>query len=132
MADYDINEETVLHLVLKLRGPGGTLNKVVEISEEGRPVVKDKSKNSREWRSLTQPGLCIEGRCKNKECTAYRKSVVISKGFGTYDVFFDSYKNYCPMCFEPITPENYAFYDCTFKYIATKIVKGWPKKKTIS
>jgi len=129
LADYALSDACVVHLVLKLRGHGGNLNKCIDVTDEGRPIVRSRNSKTPEWRVINTGGLCIEGKCKNQDCVAYKKTVVICKGYGIYDVVFDGQDNQCPMCYEKVKPRNYGFYDCNFRFIGTKSSGGWPKEK---
>jgi len=58
---------------LKLRGGGCFAN----LSQE--PKIFEWSKNAPDWR-IAKMGLCLEGKCTNKQCKAYNSTVIINMG----------------------------------------------------
>ena len=70
--DYNIQKESTLQLILRLRGGGIALN-FVNV-EKG--VVQNLSFSSEapEWRSV-EKGLNLFGNCQNKECEAFDEEV---------------------------------------------------------
>ena len=96
LASRLILKESTLHLVLRLRG-GGTGFEFADITETSRARNLSWSRSGPEWRTVRKHGLCLEGKCMNSHCVAYTKSVIISKGIGTYDVVLDQHENRCPI-----------------------------------
>lgn len=71
------------------------------------------------WR-IIRPGLCIEGKCSNKQCEAYGQYVVINVGFGIVDVAIDREKNTCPSCQEIVAFDTCGFNNCIYEFIGLK------------
>mmetsp|Transcript_21958 Transcript_21958/g.21657 ORF Transcript_21958/g.21657 Transcript_21958/m.21657 type:complete len:88 (+) Transcript_21958:475-738(+) len=67
------------------------------------------SKTAPPWR-IVSPGISFIGRCKNRNCAAYRKKVISCLGKGVFSM--SSVIAYCPMkdCKMNIDPENCGFY----------------------
>merc|ERR1712000_102782 len=82
LSNYNIQKETTLHLVLRLRGAGFNFNELKSME------VKKWSNNAPNYR-IAKQGLCYEGNCNTEYCDAYKKQCVIPKGFGCFDVVKD-------------------------------------------
>jgi len=128
LADYFIFRECTLHLVLRLRGGGGS--EFADITQQSKAQTYEWSTDGPEWRTVRKSGLCIEGKCKNISCEAYGHWVIISKGIGTYDLIFDEHTNKCPMCDTYVKGEKCAFNNCQYAYTGIMLQdNGKPPKK---
>lgn len=62
-----IQKESTLHLVLRLRGGGFPTIKFNSMNE---PVIVKFGTDAPKWRMIAR-GFNLEGVCKNKDCEAY-------------------------------------------------------------
>ena len=128
VADYNVQKNSTLHLVLRLRGGGG-----------GPPEFKfsDMSKLTDGEFATSAPsymvlhsGMSILSKCTTAGCEACGKHVMCGLGFKEFDVgmdFADDVK--CPMCKKVPSKDDTTVYfsSCKFSWV------GWPKdgpKKT--
>jgi len=134
LAAYNIQKESTLHLVLRLRGGGGDPGmEFADITQESKAKYYEWSTGyAPAWRRAGE-GLCLEGKCQNELCQAYKRFVIMNKGFGTYDVIYDQHKNKCPMCLKYVKAEKVAFNNCTYGYTGIKLQEGGlpPQKVTL-
>ena len=123
LADYKIQKESTLHLVLRLRGGGGIPMNFVNVD---KGVIKNLhfSDSSHEWRMVTE-GLNLFGICKNKDCRAFDKEVVHIVGI---DRKFNLQNNVlnitCPICKGIIIPKTCGFWKCEYQFVGDKIEEG--------
>ena len=76
LADYNVQNESTMHLVLRLRGSGIPIN---FIDVENSKVQKlNFSKSAPEWRYVKK-GLNLFGICQNKSCKAFKKEVIFNR-----------------------------------------------------
>ena len=132
LSDYNIQEQSTLHLVLRLRG-GGSGAQFVDVTNEGGLRQQAWGTSAPEWRKVGQ-GLVIEGWCKNRDCCAYNEFVCCSLGFTTFDLITDTDKVLCPMCSTKFTPTRPGFNNCFWRIEAvkastpnSKFTKAWAK-----
>ena len=127
---YNIQKESTLHLVLRLRGGGNPIGmKFVDITQTSKATVHQWSTSAPDWR-IVSPGLCLEGKCTNKDCKAYGKWVIVNKRLGTYDIARDQHTNKCPMCEKYVKTEKCAFNNCCYAYTGIMLQEnGEPPKK---
>lgn len=116
LADYGIANETTLHLVLRLRG--GSLVYIIftDLEKSGQRISG--SIQGPEWRQV-RPGLCLEGKCQNENCEAFKCLVIINMGLPIcfrVDKPGECSTN-CPMCKEHVDPVTCGFHDCSFRYV---------------
>jgi hypothetical protein len=115
--NFNIRNESTLHLVLRLRGGGGTFVNVNQQLHEG------------EWTSggpkwcTCRKGLNLEGKCENARCEAYNKNVISKRGHDSFDIIKDNDVK-CPMCMSTITPKSFVVTDCNLKIIGKEIGAG--------
>lgn len=64
LAEYNIQKESVVHLILNLRGGGTDTLRFNNLSEQKNVGY---SENGHKWR-VAYPGLNLIGYCQNKEC----------------------------------------------------------------
>ena len=86
----------------------------------------DKNMERREWSSRApkwrkaDPGLCVEGKCINKNCEANGNMVIVNMGFESFSLPEDVYKCKCPLCSKNVTPVTCAFNNCRWKWAGSK------------
>lgn len=68
-----------------------------------------------DWR-LTEPGLVLEGCCRNSSCAAYKKMVCCNRGMGFFDLIKDQDSVHCPCCSAPVQPQMPAFNNCAWRF----------------
>ncbi|EGZ22147.1 hypothetical protein PHYSODRAFT_489945 [Phytophthora sojae] len=103
LSDYGIQNGSVLHLVLRLRGGY---------------VAPRCFANAPDWR-ICRDGLNIEGRCKNRACVAYKQLVIHPADFQVFNLMKDGGVK-CPMCGSKVKPLTCGFYDCAWKFEGVK------------
>ena len=122
LADYNIQKENKLDLVLRLRGGGFPIN-FVDV-EKGITKNLDFSDSAPRWR-YADIGLNIFGICKKENCVAFNKEVVFYAGI---NLKFNLQQNIvnikCPMCDGIIMPKTCGFWKCKYKFEGDKIEKG--------
>lgn len=73
-----------------------------------------------EWR-ITAPGLCLEGRCTDRDCEAEGEMVILNKGFDDYDLVLGGTEtDRCPCCYGDVTPITCTFNNCVWRYRGKK------------
>ncbi len=117
--ECDIIEESVLHLVLRLRGGGDGGRSFVDISNEKSAINLEWSTSAPDWR-VAKPGLCLEGICMNFGCCAFGRQVIMNIGMGTFDLMLDTEKCKCPMCNEFVEPKSCGFNICYYTFSGIK------------
>ncbi len=116
--DYNVQKESVLHLVLRLRG-GGT--EPLSFNNLERTKELEFRKEAPSWRTV-YPGLNLKGLCENSACAANGKIVWMSKGFGRFNMLKECRTAACPQCQKPIDDvKNIGFYNCI--YSVTGVIK---------
>ena len=83
-----------------------------------------------DWRTESR-GLSTEGQCTNKKCVAFTKNVIMSHGYGEFDLVMQSHECVCPMCKEHVVPITCAFKNCSFTWAGIKVAtkRGDPPSK---
>eukprot|EP01091_Cochliopodium_minus_P008243 TRINITY_DN1831_c1_g1_i1.p1 TRINITY_DN1831_c1_g1~~TRINITY_DN1831_c1_g1_i1.p1 ORF type:complete len:219 (-),score=42.12 TRINITY_DN1831_c1_g1_i1:23-679(-) len=133
LADYIIQKESTLHLVLRYRGGGGDFNFSDMLNVSKKKVGSDG--DVPDW-CYIKSGLNLEGICRNKECKAYKKNVSIMVGLGTFNVLKLTSSSVCPCCEKKVTNvTNPGFYNCKYHHEGKKrnceeIEKGKIKETT--
>ena len=122
LGSYLIFEGSILHLRTKL-APG--------IPNSAKKIDIDFSNSTPKWQLITGPGLCIEGKCLNNECVAYKQTVFINKGIGTFDAFYEYGNNKCPMCSGDVIIKACGFNNCKFAYTGVILKKGGRQIKRV-
>ena len=130
LSDYNIQKDSTLNLTMKLRGGG---YKFVDITQDSKTEIVNWSNSAPEWRIVRKHGLCLEGKCLNRDCKAYNHWVIINRGTGCYDMIYDEHKNKCPICENYVTAEKCAFNNCYYGYTGYMVQgKGAPPKKVMT
>ena len=123
LADYNIQQESKLHLVLRLRGGGSIPMNFVDV-EKGVIQKLEFSDSAPKWRSVTQ-GLNLFGICKNGKCIAHNKEVVFQVGINKkYNLQENVLNIKCPMCIGIIVPKTCGFWNCEYQFEGDKIEEG--------
>lgn len=117
--DYNIEMESTLHLILRLRGGGGDLPPVnmAKLSEDNMTTGECVTDGDI-WRCRGD-GLMIEGKCPAKskqECPAYGHNVIYVFGYGSFD--YRASTACCPCCGGKITEFTSCYASvCRWRYI---------------
>ena len=128
-SDYNIQQESTLHLSLRLRGGGGNNHRFIDVS---KGLKQGWSGPAPKWRVYDR-GLALYAKCNNKCCDAYKECVLINRGYTTFDLIYeknDKNNNVCPRCNEYAEPYSFLVSQCQYKIIAefsdgtTKTLKG--------
>ena len=125
LSDYNVDKDSVLFLVLRLAG-GGDLCSGVQFTDVtcGKGIQRlEWSNNAPDWWRAS-PGLCIEGKCTNRRCTAYGNMVIMNRDYTDFDLINDAYLCKCPICHEGVVPVTCAFNNCEWKMISRKVELG--------
>jgi len=109
LGDYNIQKGSILHLVLRLRGGGGSF---VDVDRTDALVRRQFSSSAPVWRYCCN-GINIEGICENRGCNAYGHMVIHMHHFGVFDLIHSEAK--CPICKHPIKPIKPGFSSCIWK-----------------
>ena len=134
LSDYNIQKESVLHLILRLRGGGygssptsddeSSSNKSISedtyetfsLVDMKKKVEREFVKNPKKWKKL-YAGLNLKGRCEQNGCIAKGELVWISKGLGTFNMNKEVCNSQCPMCKTNVKKiKNLGFYKTRFSY----------------
>lgn len=104
LIDYNIQCESTIHLVLRLRGGGGApeLISMVKLDEDAMESGKCTRGVDQPWRRA-ENGLIIEGICPSEDgqCVASGRRVLYNFGYGKFD--YKESRATCPCCQERIT-----------------------------
>ena len=126
LKDYNIQKETTIHQVLKLRGGG------IEFPFDDPTKGLDKrswGKDGPSW-WICYPGLNYEGTCSNPKCKAHGEKVMIERGYGTFNIAEDPLDHRdCPECKQPCDEEPTTFWlnNCVWSWEGRKAEKGSKK-----
>ncbi|KAF0724448.1 hypothetical protein Ae201684P_010493 [Aphanomyces euteiches] len=114
IADYNIQNEDMLLLVLRMRGGGGLFADIEDSSQVQQVNIVAEGP---EWRVISE-GLNIEGKCLNRNCGAFQKLVIIKNKMEQFNLLIDSMS--CPMCNAQVTPITCGFYRCQWRFEGVK------------
>lgn len=115
LGDYNIQDKDTLHLVLHLRGGGGSA--LFADLENAKMQKGEWATKAPEWRACAW-GLCLEGECVNSKCRAFSKKVIVNCGFGTTDIVCDKFN--CPMCEQSVVPDRPIFNNTSWRFCGVK------------
>jgi hypothetical protein len=119
LAEQNILKDSTLHLVLSIRGGGGSMaQKFVDLSK-GKIQELEFSKTAPNWRLCGQ-GLNIHGKCANESCKAYKDEIVCHIKGTTFDLINDTEKIKCPLCSNFVIQDSCGFYDCYYSMYGKK------------
>lgn len=118
LSSYNITGESTLHLSLRICGGSigrsSALRTFADVSNDSLITACEFSSKAPEWR-LVSKGINIEGRCKNRECCAYRHMIIDRKEFVPFNLIRDDNIE-CPMCSCEVKPVTCGFYDCAWRF----------------
>lgn len=117
LSDYGIGNQSTFHLVLRLRG-GGEVQMFADLSRGDLMKEQKWSKSAPRWR-MASKGLCLEGKCKNKECGAYNHSVICNLRMTRFNLQQDVEQK-CPICYHTVTVKTCAFNNCQWRFSGVK------------
>ena len=110
---YNIQDESTIHMVLRLRGGGGPppVKEETFLSSKAleNPVTAQLGSEGPEYLTVDL-GLNIEGTCKHEGCSARYKNVYKPVGYGPHDLMALLKDTTCPMCSVNIKATNLMFY----------------------
>lgn len=111
--DYGITGPTTLHMILRLRGGGSGNYEFANIKaglKEG-----SWSKSAPDWRQCLG-GLCLLGTCRNVNCEAHCREVIINRGYTTFDLKYDinDPENKCPQCNQFVKVDTFLINRCKY------------------
>ena len=114
LSSYNISNESVLNLVLRLRGGG--MPPSFSFNSLNEPVKMEFSQTAPNWRCVTS-GISWLGNCVNIECDAFLQEVISNHGFGVFNVQIAKDRATCPMCKAFImNVEGTGFFNCKYKF----------------
>jgi hypothetical protein len=123
LADYKIEKESTIHMVLRLRGGGFPLE-FVDV-EKGIVENLSFSDSAPRWRAV-KIGLNMFGICKNSKCEAFDREVVYQVGINhkKFNLQENVTRIKCPMCYKIIVPKTCGFWQCEYQFEGDKIEGG--------
>lgn len=121
LSDYNIQPESTLHLVLRIRGGHhGPMPAIpfVDVSNSSALQAVNFSNEAPSWR-VCHPGLNVEGKCANAACHAFRKMVIDPRGMVSWSLIAD--QAHCPLCWQQFQPVTCGFFDCVWAFDGRKL-----------
>ena len=126
------HDNVVIQVVKRWKGGGCLGVDFVDLNNTAGLKRHEWSITAPKWRIATF-GLCLEGKCDNKSCEAYKQQVIVPIGFGKFDLLKDPFdKSKCPICREYVDPITCAFSDCRWRWHGMKQNKPGTKPEKIS
>ena len=124
LTDYEIISNSTIEMKNNLKG-GLKLLKFADVSKETQTKKLEcyKKKNLCPWR-IVRNGLNLEGKCLNEECVAYKKTVIINKKFGRFDLIQQESEILCKMCNKIIEAKTCGFCGCSYCFSGKKFENG--------
>jgi|GEM_PF-2673945 len=112
LSDYNIQNESTIHMVLQLRGGGFEFSdlkklEILQLSEEGPSYLTVKA------------GTNFMGTCLNPKCVTQksRGAFVIPKGYGEINIMEEKEKQICCVeCYQISKFTTLGFIDCEYSY----------------
>lgn len=133
LEDYDIQGGSMLELVERgssSRSFGGLIGlKFVDVSDDQALQRIGWSRTAPSWRRARH-GLCLEGLCKNNQCAAFNRTVIMPVGYKKFDMLDDSVetRTICPACKKHVTPVTCGFNNCWWRYNGSQNVENSPSR----
>lgn len=123
VTDYNIQEESTLHLVLRLRGGGDAF---ADVSNTESIEKLQWNFNAPKWRVAT-PGLNVEGICRNDGCAAFQEPTISKIGFKPWTLGSEVR---CPMCSNEMEAFTCGMTNCSWMFEGVKtngeiVTKSW-------
>ncbi|CAF5028622.1 unnamed protein product, partial [Rotaria sp. Silwood1] len=133
---YGVEDNSLLELVdpnMKFRSCNNTGNRFVDVCSTKGLKQAEWSRIAPRWRRAGH-GLCFEGQCLNKECEAYRHTVIMPIGYQKFDILIDTDQEttICPLCKYYVEPVACGFSNCWWRYEGIKICNSGPPKRCSS
>lgn len=127
LADYHIENGSLLILSLRSRGGGLPMIYFADVTQSGQRIST--SRHAPEWRYVV-PGLCLEGICQNQICKAFNQKVIMNMGLPVcYRLGMpDEKPTNCPMCYKYVDPITCGFFKCSFRYVGIMKTDQGPKR----
>ena len=125
LADYKIQKESTVYLVLRLRGGGCSMPMDFADVEKGIIQNLSFSKSAPKWRKVDE-GLNLFGLCKNSKCKAFNEEVIHIVGIPNekYNLQENVLNIKCPMCDGLVVPKTCGFWKCEYQFEGDKIEDG--------
>ena len=131
LKDYGIEDESCIHLVLRLRGGGPVFDLGFNFASMKDGNKRGFTENAPSYRVIGQ-GFNLEGRCMNANCEAYKQLAWSPLGFsGSFDRASSTLRSRgfnmgallhntpCPLCKELMDPDSIVscgFHLCHYTY----------------
>lgn len=129
LGDYNVQRESTLHQVLRLRGGGG--QDFADVTKDENLEIRKFSKGKApKWRTV-HSGLNIEGICRNSSCDACDCFVIAPIGNNSFDLC--SQFCFCPNCGYVVKPITCGFFKCYWSFKGIKfegnilVERDWSK-----
>ena len=110
---YNIQKESTVHLVLRLRG-GGCEFQAPDVEQAYTGTAQENTDSPYLYYKIA-PGLNYCGRCHNSKCDAHLQPVIMHRGFDfKIEPFNESSQNkiVCPGCKEPFELDEFTLFQC--------------------
>ena len=122
--EYNITSYSTIEIIKKLNG-GVKMIEFVDVTKDSQiKKLNSYDKNFKcPWR-IVRCGLNLEGKCSNKICIAYNKTVIINKNFGKFDLVKEQKEIHCPMCEKNVEVKTCGFSGCSYCISGKKYDKG--------
>ena len=131
LEEHGIEPDAIIHLFWRMTGGGASVGvEFADVSSADGLKRKGWSKSAPLWR-VANPGLCLEGVCRNEKCSANGKHVIINKGYCEFDLIEDRHNCYCPICQKQVIPTTCGFNNCRWKWVGRKIDQQTQRPVTI-
>jgi len=95
LVDYNIQWESTLHLVLRLKGGGPNIGFV--FNSLATQVVQKMGKVGPQYQTVTQ-GISFRSKCVHQDCAAYNDTIYVNIGLGHFNIGRVSRTLKCPQC----------------------------------
>lgn len=131
--DYEVANESMLEAIKPNSRAQLMGTKFVDLANDQGLKRVAWSKTAPKWRKTIQ-GLCLEGKCKTKECEAFNHSVIIPIGYKRFDILNDSdgQTSQCPVCHKFVEPLTCGFNNCWWRFEGKKQDKEGDEPKQCS